>query len=53
MIKQKSIIYNNTVQAMAQILRGMSQLNIPFADFNNEVCFFLLKKNFEYIYLIS
>ncbi|KAH7680277.1 G protein alpha subunit 3, partial [Aphelenchoides avenae] len=30
MQKQKAVVYNNTVQAMAIILRGMSQLNIPF-----------------------
>jgi hypothetical protein len=30
MQKQKAVVYNNTVQAMAQILRGMQQLNITF-----------------------
>lgn len=30
--KQKSVVYNNTVQAMAQILRGMQQLNITFEN---------------------
>lgn len=32
MQKQRGVIYNNTVQAMAQILRGMQQLNITFDD---------------------
>ncbi|KAI1730056.1 g-protein alpha subunit domain-containing protein [Ditylenchus destructor] len=36
MQKQKSVCYNNTVQAMAQILRGMNQLNIPFNNPNLE-----------------
>ncbi|KAI6181042.1 Guanine nucleotide-binding proteinalpha-3 subunit [Aphelenchoides besseyi] len=30
MQKQKAVVYNNTVQAMAQICRGMQQLNITF-----------------------
>lgn len=32
MQKQKAVVYNNTVQAMAQILRGMQQLNITFEN---------------------
>uniref|UniRef100_A0A915E609 Chondroitin proteoglycan 4 domain-containing protein n=1 Tax=Ditylenchus dipsaci TaxID=166011 RepID=A0A915E609_9BILA len=36
MQKQKAVCYNNTVQAMAQILRGMNQLNIPFSNPNHE-----------------
>lgn len=30
MQKQKAVVYNNTVQAMASILRGMQQLGINF-----------------------
>ncbi len=38
MQKQKSVIFNNTITSMAQILRGMAQLwNIPFNDPRSEV----------------
>uniref|UniRef100_A0A914DK32 Uncharacterized protein n=1 Tax=Acrobeloides nanus TaxID=290746 RepID=A0A914DK32_9BILA len=30
MLKQKSVVFNNTVQAMVYLLRGMNQLNIQF-----------------------
>uniref|UniRef100_A0A7E4UL69 Guanine nucleotide-binding protein alpha-3 subunit n=1 Tax=Panagrellus redivivus TaxID=6233 RepID=A0A7E4UL69_PANRE len=32
MQKQKSVVYNNTVQGMAAILRGMNVLTIPFGN---------------------
>ncbi|CAI4223390.1 unnamed protein product [Auanema sp. JU1783] len=30
--QQRGVVYNNTVQAMAQILRAMNTLNIPFSN---------------------
>lgn len=36
------MIYNNSVQAMGQIIRGMYQLNIPFSEASNEVIYFNL-----------
>ncbi|VDK56694.1 unnamed protein product [Anisakis simplex] len=32
MLQQKAVIYNNTVQAMASLLRGMKTLNIPLEN---------------------
>ena len=32
MIKQRAVVYNNTIQGMATIMRGMTQLNIPFSN---------------------
>jgi GTPase SAR1 family protein len=31
-VKQKSVVYNNTVQGMASIIRGMTQLNLNFKN---------------------
>ncbi|KAE9554521.1 hypothetical protein FO519_002277 [Halicephalobus sp. NKZ332] len=32
MVKQRAVVYNNTIQGMATIVRGMTQLNIPFSN---------------------
>ena len=39
MLKQKSVVFNNTVQAMVYLLRGMNQLNIQFDNPSLEVSF--------------
>lgn len=40
MLQQKAVIYNNTVQAMASLLRGMKTLNIPLENPQREVSIF-------------
>ena len=35
--QQKGVVFNNTVQGMATILRAMNQLNIPFENAAREV----------------
>lgn len=41
-MQQKAVIYNNTVQAMVSLLRGMKTLNIPFENPERDVRSILL-----------